>query len=364
MNVQSICEIIEEFAPLALQESYDNAGLLIGDPQMEVNGILICIDITHDILEEAIQKKCNFILSHHPLIFKPLLRIIEQNEIQKCAAIAIKNNLAIYAAHTNLDNVWQGVNFKIAEKIQLQNVQVLRPMTHRLLKLVTFVPKSYSATVRNALFEAGAGTIGNYNCCSFNSEGTGTFMANEQANPFIGEINELHTEPEIRMEVILPDYLKNRVQAALLKVHPYEEPAYDFISLENEWNRVGAGIIGNLPSPKEELDFLREIKTIFGNPVIRYTKLLGKKISKVAICGGAGSSFLSDAIQKQADVYISSDFKYHDFFLAEDKIIIADIGHFESEQFTKEIFYEIITKKIPNFAVQISDINTNPVNYL
>jgi len=364
MNVESICELIEEVAPLALQESYDNAGLLVGDSQMEVTGALVCIDITEKVINEAIQKKCNLIISHHPLIFSGLKRLTGQTEVQRCVAKAIKNDIAIYAAHTNLDNVLQGVSGKMAEKIGLKNLQILQPKSNALLKLIAYVPQLLSYRVRQALFEAGAGQIGNYDSCSFNNEGIGTFRANENAQPFVGNINELHSEPETRIEVILPEYLKFKVLEALLKSHPYEEPAYDFISLKNDWNIVGAGVVGELNEAEDELKFLSRIKTIFEIPTLRHTNLLNRKIKRVALCGGSGSSFLSDAISVHADVYISGDFKYHEFFDAENRILIADIGHFESEQFTKDIFYEIITKKMPTFAVQISDSKTNPINYL
>ena len=364
MNVKSICGLIEEVAPLALQESYDNAGLLVGDSQMEVTSVLVCIDITELVIAEAIQKKCNLIISHHPLIFSGLKRITGQNEVQRCVAKAIKNDIAIYAAHTNLDNVLQGVSGKMAEKIGLKNLRILQPKRNALLKLITYVPQLHSYRIRQSLFEAGAGQIGNYDSCSFNAEGAGTFRANVNAQPFVGNIDELHSEPETRIEVIMPEYLKLKVLEALLKSHPYEEPAYDFVSLENDWNAVGAGIVGELEEPEDELTFLNRIKSIFNVPAIRHTNLLNKKIKRVALCGGSGSSFIPDAISIEADVYISGDFKYHEFFDAENRILIADIGHFESEQFTKDIFYEIITKKMPTFAVQISDIKTNPINYL
>ena len=364
MIVKFICEFIEEVAPLALQESYDNAGLLVGDSQTEVTSILICIDITEEVISEAIRKKCNLIVSHHPLIFTGLKKLTGQNEVQRCVAKAIKNDIAIYAAHTNLDNVLSGVSGKMAEKIGLKNIQILQPKQDTLSKLITYVPKLHSYGVRQALFEAGAGKIGNYDSCSFNSEGVGTFQANENAQPFVGNIDEFHSEPETRIEVILPDYLKYRVLDALLKTHPYEEPAYDFVPLKNVWSQIGAGVVGELEEAEDELIFLNRIKSIFKTPTIRHTSLLDKKIKRVALCGGSGSSFLLDAINAKADVYISGDFKYHEFFEAQKQILIADIGHFESEQFTKDIFFEIITKKMPTFAVQISDSKTNPINYL
>ena len=364
MNVKSICELIEEVAPLALQESYDNAGLLVGDSQMEVTSALVCIDITDEVIDEALHKKCNLIISHHPLIFSGLKRITGQNEVQRCVAKAIKNDIAIYAAHTNLDNVLEGVSGRMAKKIGLNNVRILQPKQNALLKLVTYVPKIHSFAVREALFNAGAGQIGNYDSCSFNSEGTGTFKANSNAHPFVGKIDELHSEAETKIEVILPDYLKYKVLDALISSHPYEEPAYDFIALENSFNQVGAGVVGELEVAEDELFFLNRMKEIFNVPTIRHTQLLGKKIKRIAVCGGSGSSFLKDAITAKADIFISGDFKYHEFFEADNRILIADIGHFESEQFTKDIFFEIITKKMPTFAVQISDSKTNPINYL
>ncbi len=364
MIVKTLTNLIENFAPLSLQESYDNSGLIVGDANMEINGVLITIDVTQEVIEEAITKNCNLIISHHPLIFNGLKRLTDQNEVQRCVKIAIKNDIAIYAAHTNVDNVVNGVNGKIAEKIGLKNLRTLQPKPEMLMKLVTFVPKIHVFSLREALFNVGAGHIGNYDSCSFNVEGIGTFRGNKDANPFVGEIDKFHTEPEIRVEMIFPEYLKNKLIETLHKVHPYEEPAYDLISLENNWNKTGAGLIGELPVEEDELVFLHRIKEVFGCSVIRHTNFIGKKIKQVAVCGGSGSMFLNDALRMNADVFISADFKYHEFFNAEDKLIIADLGHYESEQFTKDIFYEIITKKMPTFAVQISEIKTNPINYL
>jgi len=364
MNVKSITALIEAEAPLSLQESYDNAGLLVGNPAMEVSAVLISIDVTEEVIDEAIAKNCNLIIAHHPLIFGGLKRLTGQNDVQRSVIKAIKNDIAIYAAHTNIDNVLHGVSGKMADKIGLINRRVLVSKPDMLLKLITFVPQLHAYKVREAIFEAGAGQIGNYDACSFNVNGTGTFRANADAQPFVGKAGELHAEEEVRVEVILPVYLKNEVLAALVKAHPYEEPAYDIIALENDWQQTGAGIVGELTEPEDEAAFLQRIKTVFGPTVIRHTRLLNRKISKVALCGGSGSSLLKNAISAGADIYISGDFKYHEFFDAENRIIIADIGHFESEQFTKDIFYEIITKKMPTFAVQISDIKTNPINYL
>lgn len=364
MTVQDICQILEEFAPLPLQESYDNAGLLVGKRTQVVEGILLTTDVTEAVIDEAITHKCNLIVSHHPLVFKALKRFTGDDYVQRCVIKAIQNNIALYASHTNMDSVMEGVNGRIAQKIGLENCRILAPVSGQLLKLVTFVPHAQADNVRNALFTAGAGHIGNYDACSYNSEGFGSFRAGEGSHPFVGEIDELHREPEIRIEVITPSYLQHKVQQALIAAHPYEEPTFDWIPLANEWAQTGMGMLGNLPQPEEEIELLKRLKTIFNVGAIRYTALRGKPIQTVALCGGAGASLLGAAIRAKADIFISADFKYHDFFGAENRIVIADIGHYESEQFTKEIFFEQIQKKLPTFALRFSECKTNPVNYL
>ena len=364
MTVKELCKIIETEAPLSYQEHYDNSGLQVGYPETEITGVLITIDVAEETIKEAIRKNCNFILTHHPLIFGGIKNLTGNNMTQRCVMQAIQNNIAVYACHTNLDKMKNGVSARMAKKLNLQNGQILSPEKNRLLKLVTFVPKQYAESVRQALFMAGAGTIGDYDCCSFNSQGEGTFRAAEGTHPYVGETGKMHIEPEVRIEVILKKELKNQAVSALLESHPYEEPAFDLYELENSFPNAGLGIVGELEQPEDELPFLNKIKTVFEAKCIRHTELLNKKIQKVALCGGSGSEFLSAAIAQKADIYISADFKYHQFFEAEKRIVIADIGHFESEQFTKEIFFEILSKKTPTFAIHFSDYNTNPINYL
>jgi dinuclear metal center YbgI/SA1388 family protein len=364
ITVKDVCSALEELAPLSLQESYDNAGLLVGNKQMPLTGVLLCIDVTEEIIEEAVRKKCNMIVSHHPLIFRELKSLTGEDYVERSVLMAIKNDIAIYAAHTNLDNISGGVNTRIAEKLGLKNIQLLQPANDKLIKLVTFVPNAHVVDVRTALFEAGAGHIGKYDCCSYSVHGEGTFRAGDECNPYIGKKGEMHIENEVRIEVILPSYLKNKVYKSLIKVHPYEEPAIDLIPLENNSQHIGIGVVGELSTPEEELSFLHRVKQVFGLKTLKYTALLHRPINKVALCGGSGSSLIKKAISVDADVYLSADFKYHDFFLAEKRILIADIGHFESEQFTKEIFFEQLTKKIPTFAIHFSEISTNPINYL
>lgn len=364
MKLKEVVSYLESVAPLAYQEDYDNAGLIIGNPEMELSGVLITIDVLEEVVDEAIEKKANLILSHHPIMRSGLKKITGKDFTERIILKAIKNDIAIYAAHTNLDSIWGGVSSKIADKLELKNQKILAPVSNQLMKLVFFVPTNHANETRKAVFGAGAGHIGNYDMCSYNVEGEGSFRAGEEANPFVGNKGEIHFEQETRVETIFPKHLKNKIISALIKSHPYEEVAYDIYPLENTFNRVGYGVVGDLETEKDELRFLKSLKEIFSARCVRHTKTLNKPIKRVAVCGGSGSFLLSNAIKEKADVFVSGDFKYHQFFDAEGQIIIADIGHFESEQITKELFYELLIKKFPKFAVRLTEVNSNPINYL
>jgi dinuclear metal center YbgI/SA1388 family protein len=363
MKIKDITAILEEFAPLPYQEDYDNAGLIIGDPNKEIYSALLCIDVTDAVITEAIKKGVQLIISHHPIIFGGLKKINGKNIVERCVIKAIKNDIALYACHTNIDSVYDGVNAKICEKLNIKNTKILQPLKNQLKKLVTFVPIDHIDKVRNAIFDVGAGQIGEYDSCSYNIEGTGTFRASENTDPFVGEKGEFHREKEIRFETIFPKNIQSKVLNALFGAHPYEEVAYDIYPLENVYNKVGMGMIGVLENSIEPTKFFDEIKKVFNVKHIKHTELCKDKIKKVAVCGGSGSFLLNKAKAAGADIFISGDFKYHQFFDADNKIIIADIGHFESEQFTLEIFYDLIIKKIPKFAVYLTEVNTNPINY-
>ncbi len=362
-KLKQIIRFFEELAPLQLQESYDNSGLIIGSENSEINSILITLDVTEEVVDEAISKKAQLVIAHHPIVFSGLKKITGRNYVERTIIKAIKNNIAIYAAHTNLDSITGGVNSKICEKIGLQNSKVLQPLKGQLKKLVTFIPTEHANKVKEAIFAAGAGSIGNYDSCGYNLEGTGSFRGNENTNPFVGEKGQIHYEKEIRFETIFPGYLQHKVISELLNSHPYEEVAYDIYPLENSFEKTGMGMIGTLPEEKTEKEFLELLKKTFKTGVIKHTKLKNRPVKKVAVCGGAGSFLLNNAIAAKADFFVSGDFKYHQFFDAENKIVIADIGHFESEQFTKDLFYELLTKNFPKFAVRLSEVNTNPVFY-
>jgi dinuclear metal center YbgI/SA1388 family protein len=364
MKIAELIAVLEDFAPPAYQENYDNSGLLVGSANSEITRALVCLDCTEAVIDEAITRGANVIIAHHPIIFSGLKQLTGKNYIERTVIKAIQNSIAIYAIHTNLDNVLAGVNQKIGAQLGLKNLRILRPEANRLFKLVTFVPVSHTPNVLQALFNAGAGHIGKYADCSFVVPGEGSFRATEGTKPFVGEHGKRHIEPENRVEVIVPVHKKSVVVKALLAAHPYEEVAYDLYALENKNQNSGAGRIGELAKPMAEADFLGFLKTALKTNCIRHTRLLGKPISRVAFCGGSGSFLLQDAITGHADVFITGDFKYHQFFDADEKIVIADVGHFESEQFTIDLLADFLNEKIPIFATLKTEVNTNPIAYL
>ncbi|HLF44840.1 MAG TPA: Nif3-like dinuclear metal center hexameric protein [Chitinophagaceae bacterium] len=363
MKIAEITSYLESVAPPSLQESYDNTGLITGDIRWECSGILVTLDATEEVVLEAIKKKCNMVLAHHPIIFSGLKKINGKNYVEKAVIAAIKNDIAIYAIHTNLDNVPGGVNGKIADLIGLTRRTVLSAKEEILKKLFTFVPVKSAEKVRNSIFEAGGGQIGNYSECSFNAEGTGTFKAGKGTKPFIGEIGKQHQEPEIRIEIIFPSFLEKRIIQSLFSAHPYEEVAYDIVSLDNTVQSIGSGIVGELKESTDELGFLNRLKEIFHLKIIKHTKLKGGLVKKIAVCGGAGSFLIPKALAAGVDFFITSDLKYHEFFDANGRMVIADIGHYESEQFTISLLQEILEQKFPTFAVLKTEVNTNPVKY-
>lgn len=364
MRIKEIIQTIEQLAPLQLQEDFDNSGVQVGDINREATGALLAIDLTEDVIDEAISLGCNLIISHHPIAFKSFKSLTGRNYVERCIMLAIKNDIVIYAAHTNLDNAFGGVNYKLAQMLELKNVKILQPKEDALLKFVTTVPEQHAESVRNAIFNAGAGYIGNYDCCSYNLLGEGTFRAGDSSNPFVGEKGELHYENEVRIETVIPIMKKEEVLRALLAVHPYEEPVFDLFPIINEWGRHGSGVVGELPEPMPEQEFLYMLKDIFNLPTISHSKIQGKDILDIAICGGSGSFLIPKAISYGADVFITGEAKYNDFYDVEDKILLAVVGHYESEICTKQIFFEIISEKFPTFALHKSAFDSNPVKYL
>ena len=364
MKIKEVFSALERFAPLPLQDGFDNAGLQIGLTDVEATGALLCLDVTESVIDQAIDLGYNIVISHHPLLFKGLKSITGKDYIEHCIIKAIKNDIVIYSAHTNLDNAYGGVNHQIADKIGLQSITALQPQENSLLKLVTFVPTDYLDTVRTALLDAGCGHIGNYDSCSFSASGEGSYRALEGANPFLGSVNKLHYEMEARLETILPSYKKSQVLKALLASHPYEEPAFEFYSLLNNNSQVGSGIVGELVIPEKDIDFLERVKKQFGVACLKHNATSDKMIRRVAICGGSGAFLIPQALGSGADAFITGEIKYHDYFGHDNKILLVDIGHYESEQFTAELFYSILHNEFPDLSIQITNINTNPIKYL
>lgn len=364
MRLKELTDFLEKLAPLAYQEEYDNSGLLVGSPDEEIKSALISLDCTEAVVDEAIRKGCNLIISHHPIVFKGLKKFNGKNYVERVVMKAIKHNIALYAIHTNYDNVLDGVNKALADKLGLINPNILAPKPGVLKKLVTFCPTAHADEIRQALFTAGAGQIGKYSECSYTTEGLGTFKAGLGSDPFVGQIGEQHREGETRIEVIYSIASEGKVLNALFETHPYEEVAYDLYTISNTHPQVGSGMLGELENPMNELDFLKLVKKQLNCSVIRHTELLGKPVQKVAICGGSGSFLLPQALKSGADIFITADYKYHEFFDAERQIVIADVGHYESEQFTQMLLFERISEKFPNFALHLTEQNTNPVNYL
>ena len=363
MRISEPISLLESIAPPFYQEHYDNTGLITGDANWDCKGILISLDAIEEVVKEAVEKNCNLIVAHHPIIFGGLKKINAKNYVEKALIAAIKNDIAIYAIHTNLDNVFAGVSGKMAEMIGLKKTRILSFKENTLKKLFTFVPLENAEQVRKSIFEAGGGNIGQYSQCSFNTEGKGTFNPKPGADPYIGEVGQVSRTREIKIEIIFPCSLEKEIIKALEDAHPYEEVAFDIVSLSNLYQHAGSGIIGELPEERNERDFLQQIKEVFKIPVIKHTALLGKPVKYVALCGGAGSFLISKAASAGADIYITADVKYHEFFDANDKMVIADIGHYESEQFTINLLYELLEQKFPTFAILKTSFETNPVRY-
>ena len=363
MIVQDVINHLEDFAPLAYAEDFDNVGLLVGDKNTKLTGILVTLDTLEAVVDEAIEKKCNLIVSFHPIIFKGLKKITGKTYVERVVLKAIKNDIAIYAIHTALDNHINGVNDMICDQLELQNKKILIPQAETIKKLTTYAPKNEAEILRNALFSAGAGSIGNYDNCSFNVEGIGTYNGNENSNPTIGKKGEMHSEKETQISVTFAKHIENKVITTLFQNHSYEEVAYEITTLENKNQNIGMGMLGELKKPMQEEAFLKYLKVKMNTNAIRHSNLLNKPIKKVAVLGGSGSFAINAAKAMGADVFVTADLKYHDFFSAEDKIILVDIGHYESEQYTKNGLVAHLKKKITNFAVVLSNTNTNPVKY-
>lgn len=361
MKIQALISLLHQWAPAAYQESYDNSTLICGNTQNDIQKVLVCLDVTEDVLDEAIQLGANLIIAHHPIIFKGLKKLTGSNYVERTLIKAIKNDISIFALHTNLDNVLTGVNREIANRMGIENPKILLPKSDILYKLIVFVPLSHAESLAQALFNVGVGKIGNYDMASFRSKGTGTFRPLEHANPHTGTVLNFEEVEEIKLEFIVEKHLLQTSIQTMLEVHPYEAVAYDCIELQNIHNEIGSGMIGNLDNNISMADFLKMIKEKFGLHAIKYTGNLQKNVQRIAWCGGSGIFLLSEAKKQKADVFLTADVKYHEFFDAENQISIVDIGHYESEQFTIDLIIRKIQAQFDGISVSATSINTNPV---
>jgi len=362
-HIADIINFLETIAPLRLQEDYDNCGLVCGDANTHCFGAIIALDLTDEVIKESIEKKFNLIVVHHPPIFKGLKKIDAGDPVTRMLLECIRHGIAVYAIHTNLDNVIWGVNGEIASRLGLEKIQVLSPLPGTHGQLNTYVPKDHAENVKNALFKVGAGAIGLYDECSFSCAGEGSFRALKGANPFTGTEGNRHLEQELKLEFIFPVHLQAEIISALNAAHPYETVAYNIVPLENRFLELGGGAIGTLPAPVSEKDVLERIKSVFKTGVIRHSAFSGKSIQRIAVCGGSGKSMIHSALKQKADLYFTADLGYHDFFTPAGKMLLADIGHFESEQYTSDLLERVIKEKFPTFAVLKTGRYTNPVNY-
>ena len=362
LKIQSITDCLEQWAPPSLALSYDNCGLLIGDPNQLVKKALVSLDVTEGVVQEAIDQQANLIIAHHPIIFKGLRSIRPTTDSQRAIILAIKHDIAIYAIHTNLDRVDDGVNKALADRLNLSNRSVLEEASN-LYKLITFVPTKDLQVVRNALFSIGAGSIGEYKKTSFVSSGVGSFQGSASSNPSIGKAGEFTEVEEEKLEVLLTDTLLSSALKTLQEYHPYEEVAYDIVPLRNKNQNHGSGMIGELREPLSPDDFIQYLTNHLGLQLVRHSPLIKSKIKRVAICGGAGFDLLKNARQKGADAYVTADLKYHDFFEADSSLLLCDIGHYESEHWVIQEIKDYLTRNFANFAVLSTTVNTNPVHY-
>jgi dinuclear metal center YbgI/SA1388 family protein len=368
-SVREILNALDQWAPRSLQASYDNSGHLVGLPNAEVTKAIVALDCTEALIGEAVEVGAQAVIVHHPIIFKGLKRLTGSGPIERTVMAALKHDIAILAIHTNLDHVHTGVSQHLAQCIGVDpaTLQILQPMRDQLYSLTFYTPEDHADAVETAVFAAGAGHVGNYDECAFRTEGEGSFRPLAGSNPFSGTLGEQHRVAERRTEVVVPKWRLAAVQAAMQAAHPYEEVAHNIVALANAHQQVGAGMVGNLPEPMELMAFLDQAKSALSAPLIRHTAPTGRPIRRVAVCGGSGSFLLEDAVASGADLYLTADFKYHEFQEADGRIVIADVGHFESEWRTGEIITSYLTEhfkdKFPNFAVHLARENHNPVHY-
>ena len=364
MKINQITQILEAWAPLHYAEDFDNVGLLVGNPNDVASGILVTHDCLEEVVDEAIEKDCNLIVCFHPILFKGLKNFTGNSHVVRAVRKAIKNDVAIYAIHTALDNQAHGVSFGLSQSLGLTNTSVLLPKENTVMKLNFYVPQAQAEQVRNAMFAAGAGKLGNYDECSFSSNGEGSFRPSQNSSPYFGKKGERHIEDELQIQMVFQKHLTPQIVEVLLSSHPYEEVAYEITPLVNANQNLGMGMIGDLPKSMKPNTFLNFVKKTLGTPSLRHSHLGTKTIARVAVLGGSGSFAIQAAKSKKADAYITADLKYHDFYEGNQNFLVVDAGHYETEQHTKKLILNYLTEKLPNFAILLSEVDTNPIKYL
>ncbi len=366
-TVGDVIRIIESSYPLCYQEPYDNSGLQVGQMGEKVTGIMLSVETTEAVLEECVDKGCNFLLSHHPILFKPLKRVTMCTYQERCLAFAIKHNIAIYALHTSADNILQGINFFVANKVgmQIDGRRPLCPAKGGAYKLQVYVPKTHQKIVREALHQEGIGVSGKYSSCSFSSEGVGRFIPRKGASPFIGkEIGVMEQVSEVCVSMLVEQHLLSAALGTIKRVHPYEEPAYEIIPLLGQSVQVGSGLLGFLPAPVPANSFLNQLKETFNTSVVAHSEITQKMISSVAICGGSGGPFLEQAIAAGADAYVTGEAKYNDFLDAQGRINLVVLGHHTSEQVAIDLFEQLLHQITQEVSLYKSQRDINPVRFL
>lgn len=369
-NGHEIIQLFESWSPKKFAcMPNDPIGLAIGTLNKQVSKVLVTLDVTDEVVDEAIAAGCELILAHHPPIFAKLAHLRTDNPQGQLFEKLIKSDIAVYAAHTNLDVAPGGVNDLLADALGLQERKIFdETYREQLMKLAVFVPEAYAEAMRVALAKAGAGQIGDYEACSFTSNGEGRFRAMDGAQPFVGELGELHVEAEQKIEVVFPQTMKNKVLKAMLNAHPYEEPAYDFFMLDAEANVQGLGRIGKLAEPMTLREFAEQVKVQLDVPAVRVVGDTERLVQKIAIVGGAGNSYVRQAIFAGADVFVTGDISFHVALDAKrDGLSIVDPGHHVEKVMIKGVAQKMTTlcadKKLQVEFIQ-SQIHTEPFLFM
>jgi len=363
MTCGEIIKILETWAPREISLERDNPGLQVGSGKNIVKNILLSLELTMDVINESIAKECNLIITHHPLIFHPVKSLdFQRDKNSMLIEKLIKNDLTLFSAHTNLDFTKNGVSFELAKMLGLKGIDFLVNLSANQYKISVFVPGDHVEEVADAIFNAGGGIIGEYSRCSFRTGGTGTFFGSNKTTPFLGEKGKQEQVSEIKLEAIADSWKLGGIISAVINAHPYEEPAYDIYPLKNKNINYGMGAVGELDKQLGREEFLKYVSEKLKAKCLKYTSGKSESIKKIAVCGGAGTELLKEAVQSGADAFVTADVKYHTFHDAQGKILLVDAGHYETEiHVLNQIEKELSTAAENNFKIFKYSGSTNPV---